>query len=744
MLIILSCEKDKIEKEQTDGDIKVSINIDNDEKNVSISRDIVIDFSDKVLKLDGSEIDDKNINEIFSFKQGDSKGKEVVFDLNIANDKKKITIKPKDIKKSTKYYFRVHGKKLKGKNGEKVIGKEIFFTTRTDDTKDISVSINIKNDEKNVSILRELIIDFSDKVVKLDGSQIDDKNMGEVFSFKQGDSKGKEVAFSLNIGDDKKQIKIKLNVLNKSTKYYFKVDGSKLKGENGEKILSKEIVFTTEAGFIGPLNITDPLYKDQWYLKNTGQFGGTPGVDINIEPVWKQGYTGKGMHIAILDDPIALTYAKAHEELKNRQNFSLSHNYYPYSPIERDHGLNVAGIIAASSNNVGIRGIAYEGKLYTYGVFGKIDPSVEHWNKIIDAMKKINQIQQISVVNNSWGNQIPKINSAYRVVLEEGLNNGFDGKGLVHVKGAGNNGEFVNSTLEGNNNYYGFIVVNSLNYFGKNTKASNSLITEKSHKQDLGIHYITAVGSNLWLSAPGYAIMTTTLKEITKTEYSDDFAATSSATPMVTGVVALMRQANSNLTWRDVKLILAETAKKNDATHSGWQQGYAKKRNGGNFYFNHRYGFGMVDGGEAIKLAKTWGNLPAMKLKTFSSADLDITIDGNIKENKITIQNSGINFIESIVVELELDKKINIAKTEKFDLQLEHDGKRSHLYMEGKRFNFKDTKMQYDGYDKDKTTLKMLTNAHLGGNANGEWKIKIKDTDIFTKLKKWKLTIRGH
>ena len=31
---------------------------------------------------------------------------------------------------------------------------------------------------------------------------------------------------------------------------------------------------------------------------------------------------------------------------------------------------------------------------------------------------------------------------------------------------------------------------------------------------------------------------------------------------MVTGVIALVRQANPNLTWRDVKLILAESANK--------------------------------------------------------------------------------------------------------------------------------------------------------------------------------------
>ncbi len=34
------------------------------------------------------------------------------------------------------------------------------------------------------------------------------------------------------------------------------------------------------------VNITDPLFPDQWHLKNTGQMGGTPGQDINVTAVW--------------------------------------------------------------------------------------------------------------------------------------------------------------------------------------------------------------------------------------------------------------------------------------------------------------------------------------------------------------------------------------------------------------------------------------------------------------------------
>ena len=34
--------------------------------------------------------------------------------------------------------------------------------------------------------------------------------------------------------------------------------------------------------------------KNLRYIKNTGQDDGTPGLDLNVTHVWKQGFTGKG------------------------------------------------------------------------------------------------------------------------------------------------------------------------------------------------------------------------------------------------------------------------------------------------------------------------------------------------------------------------------------------------------------------------------------------------------------------
>ncbi|PKU30674.1 hypothetical protein llap_19022 [Limosa lapponica baueri] len=52
------------------------------------------------------------------------------------------------------------------------------------------------------------------------------------------------------------------------------------------------------------INMNDPLFTKQWYLINTGQADGTPGLDLNVAEAWELGYTGKGVTIGIMDDGI--------------------------------------------------------------------------------------------------------------------------------------------------------------------------------------------------------------------------------------------------------------------------------------------------------------------------------------------------------------------------------------------------------------------------------------------------------
>jgi subtilisin-like proprotein convertase family protein len=93
--------------------------------------------------------------------------------------------------------------------------------------------------------------------------------------------------------------------------------------------------------------------------------------------------------------------------------------------------------------------------------------------------------------------------------------------------------------------------------------------------------------------------------------YTSTFNGTSSAAPTVAGVVALMLEANSSLTWRDVKHILATTADQigSDSefsyTFSGIKQ-YGWETNAANYKFHNWFGFGKIDAAEAVTVAKTY------------------------------------------------------------------------------------------------------------------------------------------
>jgi len=52
----------------------------------------------------------------------------------------------------------------------------------------------------------------------------------------------------------------------------------------------------------------DPYFQYQWYLKNTGQNGGKPKLDLNVAAAWAQGITGKNVTTAIMDDGMSYYY----------------------------------------------------------------------------------------------------------------------------------------------------------------------------------------------------------------------------------------------------------------------------------------------------------------------------------------------------------------------------------------------------------------------------------------------------
>ncbi|MFM9159887.1 MAG: S8 family serine peptidase, partial [Dolichospermum sp.] len=129
--------------------------------------------------------------------------------------------------------------------------------------------------------------------------------------------------------------------------------------------------------------------------------------------------------------------------------------------------------------------------------------------------------------------------------------------------GGNGRGSLDNSNYDGYANSRYVIAVaahrnNSNGVFsGYSEPGANLLVTAPSNGGTLGVVTTDLMG------ADGY-------NGLTDQNYTNAFGGTSSATPLVSGVIALMLQANPNLTWRDVQHILVRSAEKNDPTNTDW------------------------------------------------------------------------------------------------------------------------------------------------------------------------------
>lgn len=273
------------------------------------------------------------------------------------------------------------------------------------------------------------------------------------------------------------------------------------------------------------------------------------------------------------------------------------------------HGTAVAGIAAATEDGKGIVGVAPEAQLAGLRLIGNIDQFTGTYKSdglsIADALFQViprpnqpNRNQSIDVFNNSWGPRYMNRQPLALAALELGSNFGRNGLGNSYVFAAGNDG------------YWG----GNVNY---NSFANSRYAIAVAAVDNTGIHspYSTA-GASVLVSAPSdndnqgkdfVGIYTTS---ITKTNgYAKDFGGTSAAAPLVSGTVALMLEANPNLTARDVQHILVKTAQPTDIikdAQGNIQTGNGWTKNQAGYWFNDKYGFGVVDVAKAVSMAASW------------------------------------------------------------------------------------------------------------------------------------------
>jgi len=135
-------------------------------------------------------------------------------------------------------------------------------------------------------------------------------------------------------------------------------------------IKEREKVVWSCPNFVNLLTkFNDPLYPDQYYLNNTGQFGGTFGIDINAPEAWDITLGCANVRVAVIDDGV-----DNHEDLAGRVlgGFTAGANNTGGAPTIacNGHGVACAGIVAATHNNsLGIRGVAPNSQIVPINIF---------------------------------------------------------------------------------------------------------------------------------------------------------------------------------------------------------------------------------------------------------------------------------------------------------------------------------------------------------------------------------------
>ncbi len=450
----------------------------------------------------------------------------------------------------------------------------------------------------------------------------------------------------------------------------------------------------------------DPLVNSQWHLKNTGQSGGSVGADINVESVWNypgSGYRGSGIIVGVVDDGLETT----HPDLAANVRTDIDHDWNDGTPDDPspgsadDHGTSCAGNVAAiGNNNLGVAGSAPESKIVGLRLIAASTTD----NQEAEAMAWRNDVIQIK--SNSWGpnddgRTLEAPGSLTNAAFENSVATGRNNRGTIHLW-AGGNGlqDSDNSNNDGYANSIYTIAIgattnqNAQAYYSE--PGANLVVVAPSSGGTLDITTVDRSGSAGYNTSSG-----------TAGNYADDFGGTSSATPTVAGVVALMLQRNPNLGWRDVQEILIQSAAKIKPSDSDWIT------NSAGYHFNHKFGAGLVDASAAVAAAAIWTNLATATTAVSTQSNTTSIPDNNATGITRTFDLGSSNLrVEHVTV------RVNINHTSRGNLAItltSPSGVQSRL-----------TELHTDSGN-NYSDWTFMTVRNWGENSAGTWSLKIAD-----------------
>lgn len=387
---------------------------------------------------------------------------------------------------------------------------------------------------------------------------------------------------------------------------------------------------------------TDPYFKYQWPLKNVGQNGGKPNLDLNVEEAWAKGYTGKNITTAIMDDGVDYMHLDLRDNYNAKASYDFSSNdKFPYPRYTDDwfnsHGTRCAGeIVSKRDNGICGVGVAYDSKVAGIRMLDQ-----PYMTDIIEANSMSHEPNLIDIYSASWGptdngKTVDGPRNATMHAIVRGVNEGRNGKGSIYVWASGDGGQDDDCNCDGYAASMWTISINSAINTGEN-----------AHYDESCSSTLASTFSN-GAKDPHTGVATTDLYD----RCTQTHSGTSAAAPEAAGVYALALEANPNLTWRDIQHLTVLTSKRNSLYDGKGRFNW--KTNGVGLEFNHLFGYGVLDAGSMVTLAKDWKTVPSRYHCDAGSVAglfpipvndmLELTIDTNACKGT----GSEVNYIEHV------------------------------------------------------------------------------------------------
>lgn len=363
----------------------------------------------------------------------------------------------------------------------------------------------------------------------------------------------------------------------------------------------------TEYEFVAP---TDDLLGHEWHLLNNGFVADTnyrlkKGADAKVVDAWKRlGNMGSSsITIAVIDNGFDTTHPDLRQKVVKPYDLWSQSTELPQGDSRFTHGTPCASVALAASNGAGIVGSSPNARFMPLNGTSFSDRATE---QMFDYCIK----NGADVISCSWGTTDPtfRLNTLKEEAIARAARQGRNGKGCVIVFAAGN------EDLE------------YLNYYAAHPDV---IAVSASTSQDQHASYANR-GREVWVCAPSNGDWPILAARAwwdeglsgesgnykfwrdgrSRGQYYKHFGGTSSATPLVAGICALILSANPDLKASEVKEILQKTADK-IGDPSEYTNGHSL-----------RFGYGRINADKAVAeaLRRKEGAAPVVEIPQTVSA----------------------------------------------------------------------------------------------------------------------------